>query len=188
GTYLASAAITKGEILLQGVDTSVMTLVLDKLVEMGCSLEVQQNSIHLKAPERLRPVHIQTQPYPGFPTDLQPIFTACLALADGVSTITETVFERRFNHVDELWRMGAKIFVKKDTATIEGVERLCGAEVIATDIRGGAALLLAGLAASYHSRIRKVHHILRGYEDPVAIFSSLGAHIRWVSPARKNSR
>ncbi|MHA2611354.1 MAG: UDP-N-acetylglucosamine 1-carboxyvinyltransferase [bacterium JZ-2024 1] len=188
GTYLASAAITGGEIFLQDVDTSVMTLVLEKLAEMGCSLEVQKNSIHLKAPERLKPVHIQTQPYPGFPTDLQPIFMACLAIADGVSTITETVFERRFNHVDELWRMGAKILVKKDTATIEGVKRLSGAEVMASDIRGGAALLLAALAASHHSRIRKVHHILRGYEDPVALFSSLGAHIRWESPSRKNSR
>ncbi len=185
GTYLAAAAITGGQISLDQVQPAHLIPVLQKFREMGCEISVENQRIHFKAPARLKPVHIQTQPYPGFPTDLQPVFMACCTVADGVSIITETVFERRFSHVDELCRMGARIFVKKDTSTIEGVEMLTGAVVEAMDIRGGASLLVAALAASNYSEIRKAHHILRGYEDPVRCFRSLGANIRWSASERK---
>jgi UDP-N-acetylglucosamine 1-carboxyvinyltransferase len=151
--------------------------VLEKLADMGCSFETAPNSIVLRGPDRLRAVDITTSPYPGFSTDLQPQFMALCAVAEGVSLIRETVFENRFIHAAELSRMGAYIKVAGDKAVAVGVPRLTGAPVMASDLRAGAALVLAGLFAEGATVVDRVYHIDRGYEHFEQKLTALGAVI-----------
>ncbi|KEO83178.1 UDP-N-acetylglucosamine 1-carboxyvinyltransferase [Tumebacillus flagellatus] len=178
GTLLLAAAATRGEVELTNVQPDHLGAVISKLQESGVDVRAGQNTIYLRAdgrPQRIE--RINTAYYPGFPTDLQSPFMAYLSLANGTSVVTESIFEGRFQHVSELARMGAKIKVDMRTAFIEGVPELTGAHVEATDLRAGAALILAGLAANGRTSIGNVHHIDRGYEKVEEVFGSLGAKI-----------
>lgn len=178
GSFMCAAAITSGEIELEGIDIADVRIVMEKLRDMGAEFETtSKNSIVVKGPERLKAVDITTMPHPGFPTDLQPPFMACLAVADGVSLIRETVFENRFIHAAELNRMGACIRVAGDKAVVVGIPRLVGAPVMASDLRAGAALVIAGLAAKGTTILDRVYHLDRGYENFEIKLASLGANI-----------
>ena len=178
GTYMCAAAITGGEIEIGNVNEGDMRIVMDKLSRIGVTFErTSGGSIVAKGPDRLSAVDFTTVPYPGFPTDLQPPFMACLACADGVSLIRETVFENRFIHAAELNRMGAYIRVAGDKAVVVGVPCLTGAPVMASDLRAGAALVLAGLAANGTTTVDRVYHIDRGYGRMEAKLQALGARI-----------
>lgn len=177
GTYLLAAAITGGQVEVTGVVPEHLGLVNQKLTEMGCTLSYGKSSISLKAPKRLNPTNVVTFPYPGFPTDLQACMMSAACLADGTSHIRETVFTDRFTHTMELRRLGASIAVSSDEAIITGVERLQGAEVMSPDIRAGAGLLLACLAAEGKSELLRVYHIDRGYYRLEEKLAALGAQI-----------
>lgn len=180
GTLLVAGAITKGEILLSDVDITHIYSVVSKLKECGCNILENKNSLYLKAPDILKPVDIRTYPYPGFPTDMQPQFMTMLTLARGTSIIIETVFESRYKHIPELVRMGANISVDGRTAVIKGVTALKGTTVTSMDLRGGAALILAGLAADGETIVDNSKHIERGYENIEKMFKNLGAEIEFV--------
>jgi len=183
GTFAIAAAITRGSVTIAGTRADFVTALLEKLHDAGCEVTVLGDSITVSCDERPRPVNITTLPYPGFPTDLQAQWLALMTLADGTSVVKETVFERRFMHVLELCRMGARIKVAGDTAVVTGVESLQGAEVMATDLRASASLVLAGLAAENTTTVSRVYHIDRGYEHIEQKLRSLGAKItREVSP------
>jgi UDP-N-acetylglucosamine 1-carboxyvinyltransferase len=185
GTLLLAATAAGGEIEVQNVRPIHLGVVLTKLRDAGAEIRTYLDRIQLK---RRRPLvavdRIQTAPYPGFPTDLQAPFMAVLTLAKGTSVLSETVFEERFKHVNELQRMGANIKVDLRTAFVKGVPRLTGANVAATDLRAGAALVIAGLAAEGTTTIEQVHHIDRGYQQIERVFESLGASIRRKSKSR----
>ncbi|MDB5102157.1 MAG: murA, partial [Cyanobacteria bacterium RYN_339] len=179
GTYMMAAAITRGELRIEGVRLDHMQAVVSKLAEAGVLIQPDgPDSVIVKGHEDLKPIDIRTMPYPGFPTDLQAPIMALLATIPGTSMITETVFENRFLHVDELLRMGANIKTEGNAAVILGTRRLTGAPVKATDLRAGAALIIAGLAAEGESAISGLHHIDRGYEGIVAKFAGAGAGLR----------
>jgi UDP-N-acetylglucosamine 1-carboxyvinyltransferase len=183
GTYLTAAAITGGKIELKDVVTGHLEPILSKLEEAGCELKKMRSSVQLTAPEKLRPVvQMRTLPHPGFPTDMQPQMMALLSLAAGTSVITETVFESRTKHIPELTRMGADIILSQDgrTSVIKGVKRLEGAKVKATDLRGGAALILAGLAADGRTVITNSGYVRRGYESIERDLTQLGADIKYT--------
>jgi UDP-N-acetylglucosamine 1-carboxyvinyltransferase len=182
-TYMVTAAITGGRVEVDGVVPEHVKAVTAKLREMGVEVEEAENAILVDATNR-RPkaVNIKTMPYPGFPTDMQAPFMALLAVAEGTGVVTETVFENRFIHVGELKRMGAEIQVDGRTAMVQGKRLLYGAPVTATDLRGGAALVLAGLAAAGVTEIRGVEHVDRGYEALDANLRRLGAGIRRMRP------
>jgi UDP-N-acetylglucosamine 1-carboxyvinyltransferase len=178
GTFMCAAAITGGEIELAGIEASHVRMTMEKLRDMGAGFDtLPDGNLRVRGPDRLSAVDITTMPHPGFPTDLQPPFMACLAVADGVSLIRETVFENRFIHAAELNRMGACIRVAGDKAVVVGVPRLVGAPVMASDLRAGAALVLAGLAARDTTALDRVYHIDRGYERIEEKLASLGARI-----------
>jgi UDP-N-acetylglucosamine 1-carboxyvinyltransferase len=178
GTYLGAAAITYGEIYLTNTINHHIQAVTSKFKEMGCYIKEYDQGIYLSAPKKLKPIdQIRTQPYPGFPTDMQSQFLSLLAVADGTSIITETIFESRYKNVSELTKMGADIITDGRVAIIKGVDTLNGAEVVAKDLRGGAALILAGLNADGSTQVEQIHHILRGYEDIIGDLKSLGAEI-----------
>jgi UDP-N-acetylglucosamine 1-carboxyvinyltransferase len=178
GTFMCAAAITSGEIELEGIDVADVRIVMEKLRDMGAVFETgAKGGIVTKGPERLKAVDITTMPHPGFPTDLQPPFMSCLAVADGVSLIRETVFENRFIHAAELNRMGACIRVAGDKAVVVGIPYLVGAPVMASDLRAGAALAIAGLAAKGTTILDRVYHLDRGYENLETKLASLGANI-----------
>lgn len=178
GTLMVAAAVTGGELTLTDVVPGHLSVVIAKLTEMGANIETKADTIWISAPHRLNAVDkIRTAPYPGFPTDMQPQFMAALATCRGVSVLTERIFDGRFKHIDELRRMGANISVDDRTAIIRGVERLYGASVEATDLRAGAALVIAALGAQGVSTIEGVHHIDRGYVNFEKQLSSLGASI-----------
>ena len=181
GTLLCAAAITGGEITLKKVNASHITPVLNKLAEAGCTIKLRENEITLKAPKKLKAVDIKTMPYPGFPTDMQSQMMSLLCLVNGSSIITETVFENRFMNVDELIRMGAHIKVVGRTAFVEGVDKLLGCKVQATDLRAGAALVLASLAAEGTSIVTDVFHIDRGYVNIENKLKGIGADIRRIA-------
>ena len=164
GTFLCMAAMTGGNILIKEVNQTHITPVIHKLQEAGCKFEIQKNKIEIEAPKRLKAVDIKTMPYPGFPTDMQSIFATSLTLAKGTSMIVENLFENRYKYTQELIRMGAKITVEGKTAVIKGARKLYGANVKATDLRGGAALVMAGMAAKGITKIENIEYILRGYE------------------------
>ncbi len=181
GTFLTAGAITRGDIVVDGVIPEHLFTAIDKLQEIGARLDVGSGSIRIRGGE-LRGVDIKTLPFPGFPTDLQAPTLAMLTIAKGTSIITETVFENRFKHIDELGRMGAKIKVEGRTAVIRGVPKLSGAIVAAPDLRAGAALVLAALAAEGISEIEQVYHIDRGYEMLEKKLQGIGAKIVRRSP------
>ena len=181
-TYMTAAAMTRGEVLINNVIGSHIRPVIAKLVEMGVDVEEieDEDKIIVKAPHRLKSTNIQTLPYPGFPTDAQAQFMALMTVCEGESRIQETVFENRFMHVEELMKMGAVIATSGNRATIAGVEKLHGADVKATDLRAGAALVMAGLVAKGTTRVFDIYHIDRGYSNLVEKLSKLGADIKRV--------
>ena len=178
GTLLAAAAATRGEVLLRRVCPGDLGAVLDKLRQAGCAVETEETRIFLRA-RALRPFEISTQPFPGFPTDLQAQFMALACAVEGASVIVENVFENRFAHAAQLRRMGADIFLSGRLAVVRG-GRLYGAEVQASDLRGGAALVIAALAAEGESRVENVELIDRGYEALETMLAALGANIRRI--------
>jgi UDP-N-acetylglucosamine 1-carboxyvinyltransferase len=181
GTYLAAAAVTQGKVTVTDAEPKHLTAVLAKFVEAGAHVEVEEDRITLDMQGReLQPVDIVTDPYPGFPTDMQAQFVVMNALAKGRSKVEETIFENRFMHVSELIRMGADMFVEGNTVYINGVEKLKGAPVMATDLRASASLILAGLAAEGETIVNRVYHIDRGYELIEEKFHRLGADISRV--------
>ena len=182
GTLLAAAAITGGEITLTNAPESDMVAVTAKLREMGCRLEERPGWIHLRAPKRLTAfAQLQTQPHPGFPTDMQVQMLALLSTAEGMGVITENVFENRFTHAGDLNRMGAHILCTGRTAVVRGVPELYGAHVTARDLRGGAALVLAGLRARGETLVDHAELIDRGYDHLERQLSRLGGKVRRVS-------
>ncbi|EAX47452.1 UDP-N-acetylglucosamine 1-carboxyvinyltransferase [Thermosinus carboxydivorans Nor1] len=180
GTYMVGAAITNGDVYIENALTEHLKPVVAKLKEAGVRIEEDINGVRVQGTGFLRTVDIKTLPYPGFPTDMQAQFMALMTVAHGTSIITETVFENRFMHVDELKRMGANIKIEGRSAVVEGVPRLQGCPVKATDLRAGAALVLAGLAAEGQTEISCIHHIDRGYDNLVGKLKSLGADIERV--------
>ncbi|NLO22287.1 MAG: UDP-N-acetylglucosamine 1-carboxyvinyltransferase [Syntrophomonadaceae bacterium] len=178
GTYMISAAITGGEVLVENVIPTHLHPIIAKLQETGAIVEEQDAGILVKSGPYIQPVDIKTLPYPGFPTDMQSQMMALLSMGRGSSIIVENVFENRFQIVDELKRMGANIKVEGHTAVVEGVGRLCGARVKATDLRAGAALVLGALAAIGETEIENAIHIFRGYENLCEKLISLGADVR----------
>ncbi len=182
GTYLVAAAITGGRVKLRDTDPLLMDAVLDKLREAGASVETGRDWIELDMRgRRPKAVDLRTAPYPGFPTDMQAQFVALNSIAEGTGIITETIFENRFMHVQELQRMGANIELEGNTAIVRGVERLRGAPVMATDLRASACLAVAGLIAKGHTLIDRIYHLDRGYERLEDKLTRLGARIQRVS-------
>lgn len=178
-TYMAAAAVTRGSVFLRGADYEQLLAVVTVLEEMGCTVRRESAGISLSAPERLAPAgYVRTMPYPGFPTDAQAIVMAAACIADGTSVFAENIFENRFKHAGELRRLGANIRTEGRAAVVEGVPRLTGAPVASTDLRGGAALIIAGLAADGTTIVSGLHHIDRGYQDIESTLSALGADIR----------
>ncbi|WP_422120694.1 UDP-N-acetylglucosamine 1-carboxyvinyltransferase [Koleobacter methoxysyntrophicus] len=177
GTYMAAAAITRGDVLINNVLCDHLKSIVAKLKETGAYIEELPKGIRVKMNTRAKAVDVKTLPYPGFPTDMQAQMMALLSTAVGTSVIIETVFENRFMHVDELKRMGAKIKIEGRSAIIEGTESLSGAPVKATDLRAGAALVLAGLAAEGETQVNNAYHLDRGYANIVAKLRGLGAEI-----------
>ena len=182
GTYLVAAAATRGHIKIDGVNPDLLGIVLDKLQQTGANLSCESHSVALDMKGR-RPlaVDIETQPFPGFPTDMQAQFTALNAIADGCSRVTETIFENRLMQAHEMRRMGADIEITADTARIVGRETLQGAPVMASDLRASASLVIAGLVADGETRVDRIYHIDRGYEDIEGNLQCLGADIRRIS-------
>ena len=184
GTYMIAAAATKGDVIIRNVIPTHLESVTAKLLECGTDVQTRDDGnefvIQVRASERPRAVNIKTMPYPGFPTDLQQPMSSMRTLAEGRSMVTENLFENRFNHCDELVRMGAKIIVNGRTATIEGVERLYGTSVKVTDLRAGAAMIVAALVAEGTTKIRNIYSIDRGYERLEEKLTALGAGIRRI--------
>lgn len=180
GTYMVAAAMTKGDVFIENAISEHLKPVIAKLKEAGVTIVENIDGIRVIGTDRTRAVDIKTLPYPGFPTDMQAQFMAMLALSKGTAKVTETVFENRFMHVDELKRMGANIRVEGRTAWIEGVDKLQGCNVKATDLRAGASMVLAGLAAEGETRVGYIHHIDRGYDNLVSKLVMLGADIKRV--------
>jgi UDP-N-acetylglucosamine 1-carboxyvinyltransferase len=180
GSYMVAAAITAGELILENVIADHLKPVIAKLIEIGVEIEEEGNGLHIRASKPLKAVDIKTLPYPGFPTDMQAQFMSLLTVVQGTSILTETVFENRFMHAEELRRMGADIKIEGRSAVVEGMNRLTGAPVRASDLRAGAALIIAGLAAEGETEIGNIYHIDRGYDRIVDKFRSVGASIRKI--------
>lgn len=181
GTFMVAAAATAGDVLLQGIGFEPLEAVVAKLREAGAAIEREGDGVRVVGSRPIHPTDVITQPHPGFPTDMQAQFMVLMALAGGSCRITETVFENRFMHVSELNRMGADIQVQGRTATVRGVTRLEGAEVMATDLRASASLVIAGLVAEGTTDVRRVYHLDRGYEQIEKKLAPLGAAIERVA-------
>lgn len=181
GTYMIAAAATRGDVLVKNVIPKHMESLSAKLIEMNVKVEEYDDSIRVYSKDKLAKVNIKTLPYPGFPTDLQPPAAVLLLRAEGISTITEGIFDNRFQYIEELKRMGAKIRVEGRMAVIEGGSRLSGAPIKALDLRAGAACVIAGLIAEGETEVLNVHYIDRGYEKMVEKFKMLGADISRIS-------
>ena len=177
GTYMVAAAMTKGDVYIENAISEHLKPVIAKLKEAGVTIEEDVNGIRVVCNKRTKAVDIKTMPYPGFPTDMQAQFMAMLAVSEGTGLVTETVFENRFMHVDELKRMGSNIKIDGRTSVVEGVETLMGCQVKATDLRAGAAMVLAGLVAEGETQVGYIHHIDRGYDNLVDKLVGLGADI-----------
>lgn len=180
GTLMVAAGITKGDVFVREAIPEHMPIFIEKLKEAGLGIEIENGGIRARMDRRPRPVNIKTLPYPGFATDMQAQMMALASVGQGRSTISETVFENRFLHINELMRMGANIRVEGSTAIIQGVPELSGAPVMATDLRASACLVLAGLAAQGITSISRVYHLDRGYEGIERKLSALGARIERV--------
>ncbi len=186
GTYMCAAASTHGNVLVKNVIPKHLEATSAKLIEAGCIIEEYDDAVRVIATDtKLTATHITTLPYPGFPTDMQPEMTAVLAIAEGVSTVSESIFENRFKYVDELARMGANIKVEGTVAIVTGVERYTGAQVSAPDLRAGAALIIAGLAADGITVIDDIQYIHRGYEAIDKKLQGLGADFELVTSDRE---
>lgn len=177
GSFLVAAAITGGDVTVTDCNPSDLEAVIVKLREAGAKVDTSPNSIRIKAEGKMKPVNIRTAPFPAFPTDMQAQFMALNTLADGSSQITETIFENRFMHVPELQRLGANITIDGHTAMVNGVNKLLGAPLMATDLRASAALVIAALAAEGESTVDRIYHLDRGYEKMEEKLRSLGADI-----------
>jgi len=181
GTFLVAGALLADELKCSGADVSKLDFVVQKLIDAGANIEHDANSITVKNGGNLKGVNVVTAPYPAFPTDMQAQFMTMNAVADGVSEITETIFENRFMHVQELQRMGAMIDIKHNTAIIRGIKKLEGANVMATDLRASASLVIAGLIAQGDTLIDRIYHLDRGYENLEEKLSQVGAAIKRVN-------
>ena len=185
GTFMCAAAITRGDVMVQNVIPKHLEAISAKLIEMGCEVTEFDEAVRVVG----RPSHVHTDiktlPYPGFPTDMQPQITVTLALAEGTSVVTESIFENRFKYVDELARMGGRIKVEGNTAIITGVKKLTGAQVEAPDLRAGAALVIAGLAAEGYTTVDEIGYIQRGYEHFEKKLQGLGAVIEKVDSEKE---
>ncbi len=177
GTYMVAAAMTQGDVYIENAISEHLKPVIAKLKEAGVTIEEDVDGIRVTCNKRTKAVDIKTMPYPGFPTDMQAQFMAMLAISEGTGLVTETVFENRFMHVDELKRMGSNIKIDGRTSVVEGVETLTGCQVKATDLRAGAAMVLAGLVAEGETQVGYIHHIDRGYDNLVDKLVGLGADI-----------
>lgn len=180
GTYLVAAAMTGGEVMVKGCIPGHLDALLQKLRQSGIEWKEYPEGIRTVPSQKIRAVDVITSPYPGFPTDMQAQMMAMMAVSDGTSVISETIFENRFAHVGELRRMGADIRIEKDTAVIEGVRQLSGAPVMASDLRGSAGLILAGLVAEGETHVSRVYHLDRGYEAIEDKLVQLGAQIKRI--------
>ncbi|MDT8715581.1 UDP-N-acetylglucosamine 1-carboxyvinyltransferase [Clostridium sp. 19966] len=180
GTFMIAAAITKSKIKINGIHEEHMKPIIAKLTESGAIMEIEDNSIIVDGRNAMKPIDIKTMPYPGFPTDMQAQMMSLLCTVRGTSIITETIFENRYMHAPELKRMGANIKIDGRSAVIEGVDRLTGADIKATDLRAGAALILAGLAAEGNTTISDIYHIDRGYVQIENKLKALGANIERI--------
>jgi UDP-N-acetylglucosamine 1-carboxyvinyltransferase len=180
GTFLVAGALTGGEVTVAGFDPAHLEMLITKMERAGCVFEHGADGVRVRRPGRITAVDIATLPYPGFPTDMQAQFMALMAIADGSCVITENVFESRFMVADEIKRMGADIDIEGHRALVRGVPALQGAPVRSPDLRGGAALVLAGLVAEGETRVTDVEHIMRGYEDFTGKLTALGADVRLI--------
>ncbi len=186
GTYMAAAVATKGDVTVTNVTPKHLESIMAKLTEMGATVEEFDDSVRVSIDGRPKHCKVKTMPHPGFPTDMQPQISTALSLAEGTSIVSEGVWDNRFKYVDQLTIMGANIQVDGKTAVITGVEKLTPAPVKAVDLRAGAAMIIAGLAADGVTEIEEIYHIDRGYENVVEKFTSLGADIRRVSDSEAN--
>ncbi len=177
GTILCAVASTGGKVKLNKAEPEHLVPILHKLEESGATINTGKNYIILEAPKKLKNIEIKTMPYPGFPTDMQSVFASILTTAKGTSLIIENIFENRYKYVNELRKMGAKITVEGKICVIKGTRRLYGANVEATDLRGGASLIIAGLNAKGTTIVNNAKYILRGYENLDKKLNSLGANI-----------
>ncbi len=184
GTFMFAAALTKGDITVKNVIPKHLESITAKLLEIGCEIEESDDAMRVVCSKPLKHTHVKTLPYPGFPTDMQPQITVALGLSTGTSIVTDTIFENRFKYVDELTRMGADIKVEGTTAIINGVGRYTGASLSAPDLRAGAALVVARLAAEGFTTVDEIHYIARGYEDFHLKLQALGAQIELVNSDR----
>ena len=185
GTFMCAAAATMGDVMVKNVIPKHLEATTAKLEEIGCQVEEFDDAVRVVANKRLRRTNVKTMPYPGYPTDMQPQFAVALTLAEGTSIVTESIFENRFKYVDELVRMGADIKVEGNTAIINGVSKLAGAQVSAPDLRAGAALVIAGLAAEGITIVDDIVYIQRGYERFEEKLRNLGAEIEKVSSEKE---
>ena len=180
GSFLCWAAATRGNVILENVNANHITPIISKLEEADCKIEIEKDKIKLIAPKKLKAIDIKTMPYPGFPTDMQSVFASMLTTAKGTSIIIENIFENRFKYTQELNKMGSKITIEGKSAIIRGVRKLYGTNVKAPDLRGGAALVLAGLIAKGKTQIDNIEYILRGYENLDKKLIELGASIKLI--------
>jgi UDP-N-acetylglucosamine 1-carboxyvinyltransferase len=178
GTFMTAAAMTGGYVICNNVNPEEMESITQKIKESGAKVEISENSISVTGNKKLESVKIITAPYPAFPTDMQAQFMALNVVANGVGEITETIFENRFMHAQELIRMGAEIDIKQNTAITKGNDTLTGTNVMATDLRASASLVLAALVANGKTTIERIYHLDRGYEKLEAKFNALGANIK----------
>ena len=185
GTFMFAAAATKGDVTVKNVIPKHLEATTAKLIEIGCEVEEFDDAVRVVSSKPLHHTQVTTLPYPGFPTDMQPQMSVLLALAEGTSTVTERIFENRFKYVDELTRMGAQVKVESNIAIITGVEKFTGARVSAPDLRAGAALVIAGLAAEGITIVDDIYYIERGYEHFEEKLASLGAMIEKVSSEKE---
>lgn len=177
GTFLCLSAINRTNLIIQNANLVHITPVIDKLEEMGCKISANKNQITIDTPKKIKAVDIKTMPYPGFPTDMQSVFATVLTTAKGTSVVVENIFESRYKYIQELKRMGAKVTIEGKTAIIKGTKKLYGTTVKATDLRGGAALVLAGTVAKGTSKIENIEYILRGYENFDTKLKNIGVDI-----------
>ena len=178
GTYLIAVGAAGGEVTLTNCNPAHLPALLEKLRAAGLVIKESESSVYVAKPSKIQSIDIKTQPYPGFPTDLQAQLMALMSLSNGLSVITETIFENRFMHVAELKRMGAEIQINGNSAIVKGVKQLKGAQVMATDLRASASLVVAGLAAEGVTEISRIYHLERGYEDMAGKLQALGARVR----------
>jgi UDP-N-acetylglucosamine 1-carboxyvinyltransferase len=181
GTFLAAAAATRGNVTLMSAPVAALDAVVEKLREAGAEISVSGDALAIRMAGRPRSVSVRTAPYPAFPTDMQAQFLALNTIASGTALITETIFENRFMHVQELRRLGARIDIEGNTAVVHGVERLNGATVMATDLRASASLVIAGLVAEGETVVDRIYHLDRGYERLEEKLVRLGARVSRVN-------